>query len=543
MTPTVAEKIDIKPTEVENIDALRHRDHVNLSKDLTSRVTPFVVFFSLWIALSGWVLNFDIGYSGTVYAMQPFNKAYGDCAMVPAHTVPGATPDAQGTVEWCALSATAQSVGSSIYLLFMGLGASISGITGHYLGRRGGLQLGCLIVIIGASGMLGTAGDYTAYVACKCIGAVGIGQLHVLGPLYGVEVTPPSRRGFLVSLFSVGQGLGNLAVACVCLGSSSIMNNWSWKTPIICQIPVALVYGVVLLVFPESPRWLLLRGKEDMACRSFARYYDKDPDSDEVIAQVQEVQAAIEMERLTSSTTHWTEIFHRNNIRRTLIAAAIPTAGSLSGGLAIFTYAAIFLAGIGIKNPFVINVVINSCIVAGTAVGPFALEFLGRRRTILTGFTSMAICMLIFSTVSSGLGPTSDVAHKVDVASLCLWSFFFGGFVASAQWLGSAEMHSVRLRTYGQAFAILFNDIFQFGCNFWTPYMINPDYGNWGTNVGYFYLALELVLLVMLFLIVPENARLSLEQIDDFFASGGKAWKTSLAKNKTLVRQLQQEGS
>jgi sugar porter (SP) family MFS transporter len=420
----------------------------------------------------------------------------------------------------------------------MGLGASLSGITGHYLGRRGGLQLGCSIVIVGAAGMLGTAGNYTAYIACKCIGAVGIGQLQSLGPTYGVEVTPPKWRGFLVALFSVSQGLGNLVVACVCLKSSILKTDWSWKIPIACQIPVALIYGVVLLVFPESPRWLCLRGKEDGARKAFARYYHKGPNSEEVVAQVREVQAAIEKEKHISSTTHWTEIFHRSNIRRTLTAAVIPTGGALSGGLAIFTYAAIFLAGIGIKSPFVINVVVNACILAGTFLGPFIIEFWGRRRTIMSGFGCMAACMLIFATVSSGLGADSVTAHKVDVAFLCLWSFVFGACIASSQWLASAEMHSVRLRTYGQAFAITVNNTFQFGCNFWTPYMINTNYGNWGTNVGYFYFAIELAILAVMFLVVPENGRLTLEQVDDFFESNGKAWETSLAKNR-IKAQLQ----
>ena len=544
MGPLSDEKVAIQQTQHEEaatLDVVQHREHATLSSDLTTRVTPFLIFFSLWVGLSGWLINFDIGYSGTVYQMQPFNKAFGHCAMVLANTLPGALPDARGVVEYCTLTATAQSIGSSVYILFMAAGAFLSGITGHYLGRRGGLQLGCAIVIIGAAGMLGTAGNYTAYVACKCIGAVGIGQLQSLGPIYGVEVAPPSRRGFLVALFSIGQSMGNLVVACICLGSSSLKSNWSWQSPIACQIPVALIYAVVLLVFPESPRWLLLNGKEDGARKSFARYYNKDPNSEEVIAQVREVQAAIETERLISSTTHWTEIFHRSNIRRTLTAAAIPTGGSLSGGLAIFTYAAIFLAGIGIKSPYLINVVVSVCIVAGTFVGPFVIEFLGRRRTMMTGFGCMSACILIFAAVSSGLGASSDVAHKVAVAFLCLWSFFFGGFIASSQWLASAEMHSVRLRTYGQAFAITVNDIFQFGCNFWTPYMINAHYGNWGTNVGYFYFAMELAILVVIFLVVPENARLTLEQVDNFFESDGKAWKTSLAKNKVIARRQTSE--
>ncbi|MCJ1471561.1 hypothetical protein MMC13_000201 [Lambiella insularis] len=216
--------------------------------------------------------------------------------------------------------------------------------------------------------MLGTDGNYTAYIACKCIGAVGIGQLQTLGPTYSVEVTPPKRRGFLVALSSVGQSLGTLVVACVCLRSSFL------KIPIACQILVALMYGVVLLVFPESPRWLCLRGKEEGARKAFARYYHKDPNSEEVLAQVREVQAAIEQEKHVSSTTHWTEIFHLGNIRRIITAAAIPSGGALSGGLGIFTYAAIFLAGIGTKGPFVINVVVNACIFAGTFFGSLIIE-------------------------------------------------------------------------------------------------------------------------------------------------------------------------
>lgn len=180
-----------KEPAAPNVD--QHREHANLSKDLTSRVTPFLIFFSLWIGFAGWIINFDIGYTGTVYQMQPFNKAFGRCTMVPANMLPGSPPGAQGLVESCSLSATAQSVGASVPILFMGLGACLSGITGHYLGRRGALELASLIVIVGAAGMLGTAGNYTAYVVCKCIGGVGIGQMQTIGPLYGVEVTPSSN--------------------------------------------------------------------------------------------------------------------------------------------------------------------------------------------------------------------------------------------------------------------------------------------------------------------------------------------------------------
>lgn len=67
--------------------------------------------------------------------------------------------------------------------------------------------------------------------------------------------------------------------------------------------------------------------------------------------------------------------------------------------------------------------------------------------------------------------------------------------------------------------------------------MINPDAGNMGTNVGYFYFGLTVVLLCLVALFVPETARLKLEQIDDHFASGVPAWKTSMGSNKRIAAE------
>lgn len=55
--------------------------------------------------------------------------------------------------------------------------------------------------------------------------------------------------------------------------------------------------------------------------------------------------------------------------------------------------------------------------------------------------------------------------------------------------------------------------------------------------MGYFYFAVEVVIFVTVFLIVRENARLTLEQVDEFFQRSGKAWHTSLAKNKVIAKQ------
>ena len=109
----------------------------------------------------------------------------------------------------------------SVPFLFVALGSIIAGPTGHYLGRRGTIQVGCVLVAVGAGGMLGTTGSYTAYMVCKCIGGVGLGCFNAAAPVYGMECTTPSKRGMLTSLFGFGLGLGSAVAAAVCLGTSS----------------------------------------------------------------------------------------------------------------------------------------------------------------------------------------------------------------------------------------------------------------------------------------------------------------------------------
>jgi sugar porter (SP) family MFS transporter len=487
-------------------------------------VTPLMVALSCFIAIGGFVLNFDLGYTGLVLVMQPFNKAFGSCTVV-------------NGVETCALPATGQSLASSIYLLFMALGGALSGVVVKYLGTRSTAQVGCLWIIVGAAGMLGCTGNLTAYIVCKCIGATGIGHIQTMTTTYGVECAPSRHRGKLTAVYSCGSGFGALIVSCVCLGTLEIKNDWCWKLPILLQIPVALIFGLGFFIFPESPRWLLSKDRVDEAAKSFGRLYKRDPASADVANQIRCVKLAIDIEKQMAAELNWVEIFHPKFVRRTLTSCSINICGALSGAFFIFTYAALFLESVGtFSNSIQVSVIINACLFAGLCFGPFLMDLIGRRWLILSGYMGMMSCMVIFAAVSSGLGSESDVVHDVLVVFLCLWAVFFGGCIGSSQWLTSAEMHAIRHRPRAQAFNISVTNVFVFATNFWTPYMLDAEYGNMGTNVGYFYFGTELVAFALLFFILPENALLTLEQIDEYFMSGRKPWKTSLRRNKRIAR-------
>ena len=492
--------------------------------------TWLMLLLAIWLSFASWIANFDSGYQGTVLIMPSFNKAFGDCQQ--------AFDESTGlTTQVCALTTLQQSI-LSVAVLFVALGGGFSALTGSYLGRRGTMQFACVLSVIGAAGMLGTRGNFLHYMVCKCIGAFGIGHLMSSAVVYGSECMASHKRGLFLGLYNVGLGLGNVAASAVCAGTSKLDpdDDWQWRVPILCQIPLGMVLGVGLIMFPESPRWLMVKGREDEARRSFARFQDQHPNSPEINYMIANVRQHIDLDTALRAGPSWGAIYRGTNLRRTLVSALILVSLAITGIQFVAPYAALFLSGVGIANPYLINVIIGLCIFGGALIGPVCLDYGGRRFSLLLGYSTMAVCMLIFSAVSTALGPENSVAKNLVIVFLCLWAFLFGGLIGSSVWVASAEMHSVRLRTSGQANTVVIYNILCFGATFWTPYMLSADYGNMGANVGYFYSGVTAVVLVLIFFFVPETARLSLEQIDDYFLSGKPAWKTSLGRNKAIAR-------
>lgn len=488
-------------------------------------------FLTICVSSAAWIAEFDNGYAGIVLIMPSYQKAFGHCSQVP-------DPETGTMVEKCVLSTLRQSL-ISVSILFMALGCASAGLLGSLLGRRRTLQVACLFCIVGAAGMLGTSGNFLNYMVCKCINGIGIGQLLSASIVYGSECVVANKRGLLLGICNIGLAMGNVAAAAVCAGSANVSpeSDWQWKTPIICQIPLGIMLALAVMLFPESPRWLLLKGKEEQARKSFATFQNV-PDiySPQITEQVEDVQRHLELEKALDASTSWTEIYRGANLRRTAISALILVGLAISGIQFVAPYAALFISDMGIKNPYLISVIVGLCILAGAFIGPWILDYGGRRFSMLFGWATMAICMLILSSVSTALGKDNPTSQTVVVVFLCIWSFVFGGFIGPSAWLASAEMHSVRLRTYGQANTTFFYEIFSFGATFWTPYMLNTKYGNMGTDVGYFYFGVTLAVLILVALFVPETSRLTLEQIDDFFLSGQKAWKTSTKRNIVISR-------
>lgn len=412
--------------------------------------------------------------------MASYKKSFGHCG-------PKTDPTTGVTTVVCSQTALQQGL-VSLTLLFIALGGAISGVVGNFLGRRGTIQVGAAFAAIGAAGMLGTAGNLTAYLVCKCIGGVGLGHIIAAAPVYGAECTLARKRGMLLALYNIGLGTGNAVAAAVCWGSSSYTHsNLAWQIPIICQIPLSFILGFGVLLFPESPRWLLTKGRDEAAKRSFAWFYARPVDHPDILLQIQDVQAHIEMEATLASSSTWTEIYRRGNFRRTFTSGLIMVGLAITGSKFTGPYGAIFLAKVGVPNVFLNNFIIATCTMAGSFLGPLVVEYGGRRFSMLCGYSTMIVCMLIIAIVGSTLGESSSKAKVILLVFLFLWAYLFGLFIGTSVWIAAPEQHSLRLRTYGQASTTTVYQIFGFAASFYGPYMLSVNYGNMGLTVGYFY--------------------------------------------------------
>lgn len=408
----------------------------------------------------------------------PFKEAFGTY---------GPVKKANGTiVHEYSLTPLQQSL-VSVAIIFIGVGGALAGPIGKYRGRRGAIQAACFLIAVGAGGMLGTAGSYLNYMVCKCIQGLGLGILLAASPLWGAEVLLAEGRGLFLSLFGWGLAVGQTMAGCVCLATSKYTTYLAWQTPIICHIPLAILFGLCTFAFPESPRWLLTKGREAEARRSFATYYGKAIDDPIISYQVQQTASHIEAETAAMKTASAFELLRGVNLRRTCAALIVVLGIALTGIRFITTYAVIFLAGVGVGSPYLVTVIMASCVCVGVIGTPFMMEYLGRRFGLLAGYSTLGIFMLLIAAVGSGLGPQSRVAQLVLVVFLCLWNFVYGLCLSASLATISAEQHSVRLRTNGQALTIVVYEVFAFGLSFAVPYMISVNYGNMGLNIGYMF--------------------------------------------------------
>ena len=161
------------------------------------------------------------------------------------------------------------------------------------IGRRGINFVGNALVIVAAF-MQAFSKDVPTFMAARFI--LGFGTACMSSSQYIAEIAPVHLRGRIVGIFGACFQVGSLCTSAAMIGFVKINSDWSWRVPLLLEALFPfLVCTLIYLITPESPRYLILRGKVDAAKKVIAKYQTNSGDVDHplVKAVVQQIQDSL----------------------------------------------------------------------------------------------------------------------------------------------------------------------------------------------------------------------------------------------------------
>lgn len=276
------------------------------------------------------------------------------------------------------------------------LGALFGGLPTDRFGRKKTLVAIGVLYFVSALGSA-FAGGLTSFFAARFLGGVGIGISTVAAPLFISEISPADRRGRLTGMFQFNIVLGLLIATLSNFAISSLMGEghpdaWRWMLGI--EAVPALIYSVMCLTLPESPRWLIGEGRRNEGREIFAQI-NPSFSGEAIEAEVQKVDDA--------AAESAGKGFSMKGLRTPiLIAFLVAFFNQLSGINAILGFAPrIFqLTGIDTSASLLNSSLITLVNLIFTLVGLRLIDHLGRRTLLYVGsigyIVSLGICAWAF---------------------------------------------------------------------------------------------------------------------------------------------------
>ncbi|MER7399027.1 sugar porter family MFS transporter [Streptomyces sp. NPDC000151] len=360
----------------------------------------------------------------------------------------------------------------SIALLGCAVGAWYAGRLADGWGRRKVMILGAAMFFISSTGSA-FAFSVPDLMVWRVIGGLGIGIASVIAPAYISEVAPASGRGALGSLQQLAITVGQLVVLSSNKGLAGAAGGASnelwldmpaWRWMFLVGVVPALVYGVLALLIPESPRYLVLKGQYDKAAGVLERVTGvADPQG-----KVQEIRQTLHKEHKSS----FQDIRGPRMGLQPLVWVGIVMAAfqQLVGINAIFYYSTTLWKSVGFSesSSFTTSVITAGINVVMTVVAMLFVDRVGRRRLLSIGSAGMFVALLLTAVAfsqqrGSGAGVTLPSPYgPLALIGANAFVVFFALSWGPIMWVMLAEMFPNRMRAMALAIGTASNWIFNF---------------------------------------------------------------------------------
>ncbi|GJE85509.1 hexose transporter [Phanerochaete sordida] len=292
------------------------------------------------------------------------------------------------------------------------------------LGRRLTVWIGATIMLAGVA-VQAAANRLNMFYAARFVIGFGLTFATNSAPMFVTEIAYPPYRPQLTALYNSLWYSGNIVASWTCFGTEFINNNWSWRIPSILQGMPSVFQFFLVLWGPESPRWLVSKGKEAAALRTLAHYHaDGDEQDPLVLYEFNEIKAGIDLDRTVASNVGWSALWSTpGNRRRMLIIISIAFFSQWSGNGLVSYYLNAVFDTIGITNKTIqllITAILAIWNLFWAVFASFCVERIGRRVLFITSTLGMLL-FFILQTICSA----QYAMHKNDAAAHAVIAFIF----------------------------------------------------------------------------------------------------------------------
>lgn len=436
----------------------------------------------------------------------------------------------QGSLK--GIIAAAYSLGAILSLPFIP-------IVNDRFGRRWSIVGGSVIMIIGAL-IQGFSQHVAMYIVARIILGFGIPTCIVSGSSLIGELSYPKERAILTSLFNVSYFIGQIVAAGITFGTNSIPSNWGWRIPSLLQMVPSILQIVFVFLLPESPRWLVTKGRSEEANEILIKYHaEGDRDSEFVHAEMAQIEATIELEA-ESSKRSWLSLFETAGMRRrTLISSFLGLFTQWSGNTLISYYLGDLLAMIGQTDSVFkqkINVAI-ACwsLVCGVTVSLLVNRF-NRRTMYLTCTISLLVVYICWTVTmqqsikANDLGITNKAAGAATIFFIFAYQPCYNIGYNALTYTYMVELWPYIERSKGISVFQLFGRLAGFFATFVNP--IGLQNISWRWLIVYCcWLAFEIGFVWFMF---PETAGRTLEELTFLFEDKTLADQAVMAVEKAV---------
>ena len=413
------------------------------------------------------------------------------------------------------LTATGEGLVTSTLLAGAAVGALICGRLNDALGRKKTLTLLAVLFFVGTLGGV-LAPSLGVMIPARVVLGFAVGGASVTVPVYLAELAPTERRGSLAGRNELAIVVGQLLAFAI---NAVIGNVWGeqpgvWRYMLaVAAVPaVALFAG--MLRMPESPRWLIARGRRYDALAVLVQVRSED----RARAEIAEVEHLAEVEQ-EAHTGGWSDL-RVPWVRRIFVAGiGVAIAQQRTGINSIMYYGTqvLTLAGFSSSAALIANVANGVLAVAGSAVCLFVLmDRVPRRKMIIGGFLATTTCHALI-VASSFLLPEGTTKAFVVLAFMVLFVFCMQLALNVPVWVVISELFPLRLRGLGMGVCVLCLWVANAVIAFAFPILVQAIRIEGAFLV---FVVLGVVAIVFLTRFLPETGDRSLEELEQTFSSG-----------------------